>query len=389
MAVWTAAILLAVNAGFLVARPFSSVDPDSLPSAHTWVWWATKEFTDLPKAPDVVLLGSSMVMHPISRLDADLHQKNLDYVRHHRSNYIEQELRKSGLNSEVCYNFALPGGMMSDNYLIMRALMQGPRKPRVAVLAVSMRDFMDCCVRCVGATPAFKLLSRYTQLDDLVDISMPQLWQRFDYYAKKDVYLWGKKLDLQVLLSEQTKTVLGPVFASHFAPSKLAEADPTKNLPMNQRSEVEWFPVIANEPTYWNDNTPEYRKRYRHANDKLFDTEMVFLKKTAELARQNDIQLLIVNMPLTPENHALMPPSAYEHYRAALQSFSNQNGIAFVDLDGNPQFSKTDFYDTAHMNSRGGKKLANAILSALTSDQKLATALRKPPEARQIAVKAK
>lgn len=385
-AMWTAGILLAVNVGLLCWKPLAAVDPEALPAAHTWTWWATKEYNELKKAPDVVLLGSSMLMHPTARVDADLLNHDLNYVEHHRSNYIEQALQRAGFPADTVYNFALPGGMVSDDYLVMRALMNDRRRPKVAVVVVSMRDFMDCQVRCVGATQPFKFLARYTNIDDLLDIAMPQIWQRFDYLTQKGLYLWGKKLDMQVLLSEGVKSSLGPIYKKAFAPSRLAEADPTKNLPMNLRSEVEFFPVRSHEPITWNDNSSEYRKRYKHANHKLFKTEALFMTKLVDLARQKNIQLMIVNTPLTPENHALMPPGAYDHFRAYLHDFAKTNGIALVDLDGRPQFTHTDYYDSAHMNGFGGKKMADAIVQCLTSQPYLIAALRgDSPATKQIA----
>lgn len=373
---WTAALLIGANAALLCWKPLASVDPEALPAARTWVWWATKEYTELKKAPDVVLLGSSMLMHPISRVDADLLNQDLNYVQHHRSNYIEQALTRAGFPTDTCYNFALPGGMVSDNYMVMRALMTQKQKPKIVVVAVSMRDFMDNCVKCVGATQAFKFLSRYTPIDDLVEISMPQIWQRFDYLAKKEIYLWGKKLDLQVVLSEKTKNSLAPTFASHFGKSRLAEADPAKNLPINLRSEVEYFPVRAHEPVTWNDNRPEYTRRYRTANEKLFDVQELFMRKMCDMAHERNIEIMLVNVPLTADNHALMPKGSYENYRARLTKLAKQYSLPLVDLDGKPEFVKTDYYDTAHMNGTGGKKMADAIVQCLTGEPKLSAALR-------------
>lgn len=386
-ALWTAALLFGVNAALLCWKPLASVDPECLPAAHTWVWWATKEFNELKKAPDVVMLGSSLLMHPMARLDADLLGHDLNYVEHHRVNYIEQALQKSGTNADICYNFSLPGGMVSDDYLVLRALLDERRKPKVAVVVVSMRDFMDCQVHCIGTTQTFKFLARYSPIDDLIDISMPQIWQRFDYLVQKHNYLWGKKLDVQVLLSEKTKSTLTPIYSSIFPASRLAEADPTKNLPINLRSEVEYFPVRSHEPVTWNDNSSEYKRRYRTANEKLFKTEDVFMHKLCELARQRNIQLMLVNVPLTPENHALMPAGTYEHYRAYLHETAKEQGVALVDLDGRPDFAHTDYYDSVHMNGTGGKKMADEIVRCLVNQPELVAALRADSDAtKEIAV---
>lgn len=389
-AVWTAGLLLAANATMLAWKPLASVDPESLPSAHTWAWWAAKEFTSLPKAPDVVLLGSSLLFQPLGRLEANYHGKDIDYVRHHRVNYIENALQKRGLPAEICYNFSLPGSMVSDDYMVMRSLLHGARKPKVAVVCISMRDMMDTQVHCIGTTPPFRLLTRYTDIGDILDIAMPKLWQRGDYLAQKGFYLWGKKLDLQVLLSEATKSTLAPTYSQWFPPSRLAEADPARNLPSNLRSEVEYMPMRANEPISWTDNASEYKRRYRHANEKLFKDEATFLAKMYDMARERGIEMVLVNAPLTPENHALMPSGAYDHYLLYLRKFCATRDIPLLNLDGQPQFKHEDFYDNAHMNGYGGAKMADAMVEEIATSPRIAAALRAPGDApQQLAVSKK
>jgi hypothetical protein len=371
------ALLTAVNCLLLIFSPLAKVDPDSLPAAHTWVWWATQEFLAQNKAPDVVLLGSSLLMHPVSREDADFLCRDVDYVKHHRSNYLEYQLFRRGIDDTICYNFALPGGMVSDDYMVTRALLL-KHKPAIIVLGLSLRDFIDNGVHCAGATPAFKYLKRFTSVDDIADISMPQIWQKFDFVFGKAVYLWGKKLDLQVVLAQQTKQLLSPYFQRWFAPSALAAADPARNQPSNLRAEVEEGMMIVqhNQPYSYEDNSAEYQKRYRSPNDKGVAVQNFFYDKLLQLANQNNIKVLIVNMPLTASNHNLMPRGSYEKYLAFLQAKSARYHCTFVNLDDGHTFEKSNYYDTAHMNSSGGKKLIDMLACELTEQTELANALK-------------
>src|SRR5262249_36315394 len=93
-AIMSLVVGLVINQCLLCWQPLVAVDPESLPAAHTWVWWATREFMDKKQSPDVVLLGSSLLMHPVSRLDADYLNRDLDYVHHHRSVYIEAAMAR-------------------------------------------------------------------------------------------------------------------------------------------------------------------------------------------------------------------------------------------------------------------------------------------------------
>ncbi len=369
------AIIVAVmiNQMLVIWHPLSDVDPESLPAAHTWVWWATREFMDKKETPDLVLLGSSLLMHPVSRLDADFLNRDLDYVRHHRSVYMEVALaRRFGLRSPYCFNFALPGGMVSDDYMVTRALLRGQRKPRLIVLALCPRDFMDNGIRWCGGTPAFRYLRRFVDIDDLVELAMPQIWQRFEYLLAKGFYLFDKRLDLQVICAETAKRESGEMLGNVLGADASADVC-SLPTPPDTRSEVEagMFIVKAHQERSFADNSAEYKKRYRAANEKIFSIQATFLKKLLTLSKQNGIGVVIVNMPVTAANMQLLPKGTYEAYISVVRDESGRHGSTFIDLNQDHRFEPDDFYDTIHMNAAGGKKFADAILSGIADDRSL------------------
>ena len=153
--------------------------------------------------------------------------------------------------------------------------------------------------------------------------------------------------------------------------------DPERNLPSNLRAEVEegMFIVKSHQAASFEDNSSEYIKRYRNGNSSLFAIQTKFLDKLLTLAQSRNIKVVIVNMPLTPRNMSLMPPGYYQKYVATLSNETSKFGCLMVNLNDPSKFTKFDFYDTSHMNGQGGKKLADAIIGELSSNQALATAL--------------
>jgi len=376
-------LFLSLNGWLLLSQPLSKMDPESLPAAHTWVWWATQEYLNTKPSPPIVLLGSSLLMHPISRQDADFLNKDLDYVHHHRSIYMEEQLEsRFKQNSLICFNFALPGGMMSDDYIVARALFSGKQRPKLVVLGLSVRDFMDNGVHCAGATPAFRYLKRFTNVDDLISIAMPQWWQRLDYWVGKAVYLWGKKLDIQVALSEESKKILTPMVTSFCNKSQLDNLDLSRNLASNLRSEVEegMFIVKTHQPYSFENNSKEYIKRYRSPNQPLFEIQKQFLEKTLSFCSQENIAVLVINMPLTKQNIALIPKGSYQQYVSTLAHTCQQWNCSFVDLNQGSNFPTSTFYDTSHMNATGGKKLVDIIVNCITNNNRLASSLLPSPK---------
>ncbi len=378
-------LFLLGNVLMLLWKPLANIDPESLPSAHTWVWWAAREYQAEPRTPEIVILGASLLMHPISRLDADFLNKDVDYVHHHRSEYMAASIQqKLGTAVSRCFNFALPGAMVSDDYMVLRAMLTGKRKPAVVVLGLGVRDFSDSLVSCPAATPPFRYLKRYANTDDLVDLVMPQLWQRFDYWLGRAIYPHGKKLDAQVAMCESTKNIIGKSFARVFPASALMEADPERNAPGNMRAEVEegWFVVRAHQQLSFEDNTREYKRRFRSPNTSMFDIQEKFLEKFMADCHQKNIRVVLVNIPVTPANRALVPVGNYDRYLRLLHSTAQKWDACCVDLGEDHDFVATDFYDTCHMNAAGGKKFVDKIVSALQSDLPTNTALKQLPNVR-------
>lgn len=376
------ALFLMANLLFWYFQPLSKVDPESLPAAHTWTWWATQEYLSAKTAPAVVLLGSSLMMHPVSRRDADYLNKDLDYVHHHKSEYLKDSLARAlGLNDPSCFNFALPGSMISDDYIVTKALFSGDKKPRILVLGLSLRDFIDSGVSCPAATPPFRYLKRFVDINNIIGLAMPQVWQRIDYYVGNLVYLWNKKLDTQVILAEDVKSAVGPIMLRICNPSLIEKADPTKNLPSNLRSEVEEgvFIVKSHSPYSWEDNSAEYIKRYRVKHAEMFGIQAKFLVLLLDYCQAQNIAVLMVNMPITAQNMALMPAGQYGRYVALLKQTAAAKNCSFVDLNGSGTFQKTDFYDTSHMNATGGKKLLDSIAQAMIENKSLASMLTRTP----------
>jgi len=375
-------LLVIVNIALLKWQPLAKVDPEALPSAHTWIWWAAKELAQQKQGPDIALMGSSFMMHPLALRDADYLKQNFDFVHHHYSTYLEDSLKKNlGVQKAQCFNFAMPGGMISDHYMITRALLSGDKKPRVIVIGAGLRDFMDKHVHCPAATRPFKYLQRYINIDDLVELAMPQIWQQADYWQGRGIYLWGKKLDFQVVACDWTRKMFKPVLEKSCVKSPLNDIDMTRNAPSNMRMEAEegLYIVKADEPYKFDDNTREYMSRYGTGNDKLLENQKLWLDKFLQLAQQENIEVLLVNMPLTPTNMQMMPPGAYDKCMAVMKEASQKWNVQLVDLNGGTgfgdKFDKLDFSDTAHMNGRGGKKLIDAINVAICRDKRLANAL--------------
>jgi hypothetical protein len=372
------ALVLILNSILSFAFPSLRVSASDLPSAHTWEWWRTRSFLKHEKSPDVVLLGSSLMMIPVSVLDADYLNKDLDAVYHDHSVYLENALSSSS-SAPSCFNFAIPGGMISDDYMIFRALLHDKHRPKLIVLGLTLRDFIESHVTCAAVTPSFKYFKHFFNIDDIAELSMPEFWQRLDYWQSKLVFMVGERLDLQVTFAQELQSICNAwLGAGALAKSPVMESTQlTANIAHNLKTEAERgdFMLRANQVYPYEDNSIEYKKRFNNPNQKLFNAEASFLHRFLAEAREQGVKVLLVNMPLTQTNMTLMPQGFYGKYFSIAQREAVQANADFLDLNTGTKFGVSDFRDTAHMNSSGGRKLLDAVAASIEHSPDLAAAL--------------
>lgn len=377
---WATIFLLVIDVALLVSNPFGKVDPTKLPSPHSWEWWRTQSYLSAPKAPDVVLLGSSLVMIPTPMLDADYLNKSFDCVHHDRSIYMQDRLAAQlGSKNLSCINLGLPGGMVSDDYMVARYLLDNERKPKVVVLGLTLRDFIEHHVQYPATSHPYRYFSQFMDVADIVDIAMPQVWQRADYLWGRNFVLWGKRLQMQAMADEVSKNAIAPLQSERVAVNPVTDAERSKTLAAKLKTVAEEgeFMMEPHKLELFEDNTNEYRSRFRGDKSELFNAESAFLARLLKLLRDRNIEVIVANMPLMPANMTVMPPGMYDKYMAVTKKLVAENNCKFLDLNDPTQFVLSDFRDTAHMNGNGGKKFIDSIDTAILQDSALRLALTK------------
>lgn len=87
-----------------------------------------------------------------------------------------------------------------------------------------------------------------------------------------------------------------------------------------------------------------------------------------QVCSERHIKVVLVNMPLSAKNRALMPPEFYSRFRSSLGAIAARPGVKFVDLGDSSDFTDVDFWDTAHLDQFGGHKLLDHIAKDVAAD---------------------
>ncbi len=369
-----------INLALAAIKPNLQVKPTELPVRLSWEWWRTKSYLAEPTAPDVVLMGSSLLMIPASMVDADFLNRNIDAVKHPHSEFLEQRLKEAGATRKIsCFNFALPGAIISDQYLTAHSLFTGNRAPKVIVLGLSLRDFIDSGVDSATSTPTYQFFRHFDKTNDVKDLLTVSPQATAEEFYNKINYLSDKRLELQAYFARPIKEAGATALVnipvnSKFDATKSQEkgdGDILGNATVTEGN----FIMPPHRVLPWKDNTREYKKRFASANEKLFSNQMAFFDKLLADAKANHIKVVVANMPLTDKNMSLMPKGMYEKYLNEVNIRAQRGDLSLVDLNTQWVFQDSDFQDTAHMNAAGGAKFMDLLAKSISMNRKVREAL--------------
>ena len=322
---------------------------------------AVDEYAALPQRPTVVLLGSSLMMNTFWLMDR-LVNPSLPDVFHYRGSFtLERQLAASGLPEQRVFNLASAGQMISDSYIWANEFLQGEKKPKVVILGIAPRDFYDADLPAIMATMTFKRLVGLENFDRYAPVFLPRWQDKVDFVAAHTCYFYGMRWRLQ---HETVRAMRQLCMASGLSPRQAKPPSLTDDTQLRQAG----FLLEALDAQRWSNSLKEYRGRYHNIDKQDLSVQMGFLGKLLNLCHDRGIKVVLVNMPLSRENRALMPAGFYQQFRARINSIVEQRtAVQYIDLGDANGFGRPDYWDTVHLNDQGGHKLIEQLKAAVVA----------------------
>jgi len=382
-------LVAAINMVLLLINPVGRVDPEATQSVRTWAWWAGKDYRQQKEPVNVLLLGSSFVMNPTWLNEAVYRNQDVDLVVDHRVHYLEDRIKeKTGLSNLKCFNFGLPGAMVSDQCMILKSMCKGDKHPDVAVLFMAPRDLMDCRFNNAGLSKHFRYLSKFTEDKDIASLQFNDLNGRFTDIFSNAIYFKTKAQDIQALAAQKVRTAMRPLVAM-LPPSPLDQKSEEDRRNVFKRDEIEQGAWTAhpNTPYWYVDSSADCKHRYKHMNDEVYENQKKWLDLALATCRQEGIKPMIVHVPSSTVARQCMHEGIYERHAAYLEKVAREEGIPYLNLDPVWVHEKQDFTDWGHMSPSGGAKMLSALGDFIAANQELETALADSQTNRKVAGK--
>lgn len=326
----------------------------------------------------ILLLGSSLPMFAVVCADyrmGELSMPTMDYDTwtYTKAKYFQSLLRQMTNKDLPIFNFSTSGCMVSDAYLALEQSTKNGMHPKVAIFAVAPRDFLDNFARPTKETGFFKFFKKEGQFNpfNLVDLKFEDSFNNFI----GNVWTYYK---------------LRPDYRTFFllATSDVFRRAPTLYASLNYDSEINsnhvrlkiWDPPTLADATGDEDITlhdlNSYKKSYEPINESRFKDELAYLLRSLQFCREHEILPVVVNMPRTARNQAILPRWFQDKYIQALTESTRKYDCPFFDLNSEPIFVDTDFRDSVHVNGDGGLKVFNLLATKLSNNDRFMTAIR-------------
>lgn len=239
---------------------------------------------------------------------------------------------------------------------------------------------MDNMLTSAASTETFRYMSRLGGVRDVAISARTTFWEKAEYALSQVSFLYDHRLGFVYLQNKYARSILAHVGFKDLdfvhAPFPLRKIALLQLPEDNGPNELMIMPYRTDET--FTDNLPEYRMRYKSFKKRLFDVQFAFLNRLAEYCQSQGIQLVLVNMPLTRDNVAIMPPGFYDFYMTSVRGAATKYDARFIDLNKPDVFDQRCFADSVHLNGLGGKKFFEVLSASLLDQARLADRSRSP-----------
>ena len=355
-----------------------------------WPWWVARAYLDNSpnsiSAPDIVIMGDSQANAAIIQADAVAMNKSMDCTTDRgcislKKALIQQDITPAGTNWRLV-NLSIGGAMPSDYYLMSKSLFTKNQHPKLIIITVSPRSFLDATLPAASATEIFQFFNPYVDLGNLVDYTFDNPAQKWFWLAQRKFALFACRQDINLAVHEFMENCLCKLYP------KKSNGLQDQNDTAKRQSAVQSIytanglipvgsSVVGPVPLLtFLDNKKEYSRRFGQMKPDTLTAQSSFMLATLKYLREINVPVIVIDMPMLEPVKILLPAEFWDKYRLGLTNNCIANNAHWLDLDANPEFPQNEFLDYVHLNAIGGKHFVNRVASFIKSDDSLSSCLQ-------------
>ncbi|MDX2106103.1 MAG: D-alanyl-lipoteichoic acid biosynthesis protein DltD [Candidatus Melainabacteria bacterium] len=316
------------------------------------------------KNVDLVVIGSSLPMCCLYYADDPKNSLVIRRVQESNQNplqaytaadYLERAISKKHKRDYKVFNATVAASMISDIHLLASKLLENP--PKTILLGVGMRDFADNINCSFGSTPTYQALFdvKYALTQDNLDFTYSNTTKsvREELASCIALPLYRNHLEMQLALN---------TFAEKLYPKSRAKKEPIKIKSETDKITVKLPSKIEKMKTDVVLDSLGYEKRYMPPNYKQMNVEAMALERLCELCKSKNVELILINMPVSSQHQTLSSREMRAKYLQTLQNISTKYGVKYIDFENKNLIPDQDFLDTVHMGPPGAVKFVDYLV---------------------------
>lgn len=360
---------------------------------HSYVWWTVSHLRGLTaeeKHPDMAFLGSSLMVSTAIETDVETYKMALDMTLYRRAKFFDEVVQQKTGRKVRTLNLASPAQLPSDSYLTLKEAISEGVRPGIVLYGIAPRDFINgTSVEYPFETACYQYLRRLISteeidraLDDATAQSstwpwntVPVSWNLLDQPTLRRFFsmqpIMRAAVDLRVLAEVSAAEYVGSLLNGlgigerHFLYVRYLLPN-YKPLHMVPGALLAGWTYNSKKkgPDYY-DNTQAYVERYANPSVQFYTSQMASLKEIVALCNQENIKLVVINMPIREVNVSILSPQWRSRYRQDIERETGKVHTTLIDLCDFNRYTLSDYGDPVHLNGKGGRKFTDILVSAL------------------------
>lgn len=255
-------------------------------------------------------------------------------------------------------NLSFSGSLMSDQTLLCNKLIQFGAKPKLAIITLVPRPFLDTTVNPKLSPIKNYFDNRFKNLSEAKNFR-----ELFENVLISNSSIYRTRSDYATVLFSLSCNTLNRPLNSYQKAAGITQ----KNKVCISGFEEKINPSICSDNKLINSDVNHYKKAYQF-DPSVFDYQYQQLEHMLHILSKNEIQIVLVKLPLSKTNLGLLPKEYQDRFDLKLERSAASYQAKLLDLQNDSRFDATDFIDSVHLNANGSLKLWDILSEKMLQD---------------------
>ena len=377
--------VLALDIWIGTAHPMSKAVTPNLDRSETFSTACV--YRDQEKAPDVVLLGSSLMVAPVMQAEAVHLGRPFPRFIHRQSEFLSSALANSLGSNPSVFCFAVAGEAVSDAFLITKHVVAATKKPKVIVYGIAPRDFQDNTCPGVDATESFNVLADLSDVQKVSERNKLSFDRTANIALAKISSLWKYRSDIRLYATLRMKKTMERflpwVMFEKYDNQGVLAARKKGQYPEEAIGTIQTFPNMPMENSGYTKTIQQYIRRYRPENPAAVDEQFSFLEQLMDTCDREGIKLLVLRRTLSQTILSLLPEGFYPRCFDRPSKICASKNVELVNL-GTSYKADESYTDTVHLKPDVSSEFLTTIAKVISSSR-VASSLKTGVASRSVA----